>query len=55
MLTEPLKEALVEGKSRARIRALARESGARTLREDGWAKVRGGLTTIEEVLRVAQE
>ncbi len=26
----------------------------RTLRIDGWNKVRAGLTTIEEVLRVTQ-
>jgi type II secretory ATPase GspE/PulE/Tfp pilus assembly ATPase PilB-like protein len=26
-----------------------------TLREDGWAKARAGLTTIEEILRVTQE
>jgi type II secretory ATPase GspE/PulE/Tfp pilus assembly ATPase PilB-like protein len=27
----------------------------RTLREDGWAKVKHGVTTIPEVLRVTQE
>jgi hypothetical protein len=26
----------------------------RTLRTDGWNKVKGGVTTIEEVLRVTQ-
>ena len=26
----------------------------RTLRNDGWVKVKAGLTTIEEVLRVTQ-
>ena len=26
----------------------------RTLRDDGWNKVRAGTTTIEEVLRVTQ-
>ncbi len=30
------------------------ESGMRTLRTDGWNKVRAGQTTIEEVLRVTQ-
>ncbi len=29
--------------------------GMRTLREDGWLKVRQGLTTIEEVVRVTKE
>jgi len=30
------------------------EFGMRTLRTDGWNKVRAGQTTIEEVLRVTQ-
>jgi hypothetical protein len=30
------------------------EAGMRTLRNDGWIKVKGGETTIEEVLRVTQ-
>jgi hypothetical protein len=30
------------------------EQGMRTLRTDGWNKVKGGITTIEEVLRVTQ-
>jgi hypothetical protein len=30
------------------------EQGMRTLRTDGWNKVKAGITTIEEVLRVTQ-
>jgi type II secretory ATPase GspE/PulE/Tfp pilus assembly ATPase PilB-like protein len=30
------------------------EAGMRTLRTDGWNKVKSGVTTIEEVLRVTQ-
>jgi general secretion pathway protein E len=37
------------------IRTLAREQGMVPLREDGWAKVCGGLTTIEELLRVTSD
>ncbi len=37
------------------IKRRAREQGMRTLRQDGWAKVRQGITTIEEVFRVTQE
>ena len=29
------------------------EGGMRTLRDDGWNKVRNGITTIEEILRHA--
>jgi type II secretory ATPase GspE/PulE/Tfp pilus assembly ATPase PilB-like protein len=36
------------------IRAKARSEGMRLLREDGWEKVRRGVTTIEEVLRVTR-
>jgi type II secretory ATPase GspE/PulE/Tfp pilus assembly ATPase PilB-like protein len=37
------------------IRRLARRHGMRTLREDGWMKVKRGITTIEEVRRVTAE
>jgi general secretion pathway protein E len=37
------------------IRRYAVEHGMLTLRDDGWAKGRAGLTTVEEVLRVTQE
>jgi type II secretion system protein E len=36
------------------IAARAMEHGMRTLRHDGWKKVKAGQTTIEEVLRVTQ-
>jgi general secretion pathway protein E len=37
------------------IRKKAMEFGMRSLRDDGWLKVRQGTTTISEVLRVTQE
>jgi type II secretory ATPase GspE/PulE/Tfp pilus assembly ATPase PilB-like protein len=33
----------------------ARRDGMRNLREDGWEKIRDGVTTLDEVLRVTQE
>ncbi|MFM7103162.1 MAG: GspE/PulE family protein [Verrucomicrobiota bacterium] len=36
------------------IAQAAKNQGMQTLREDGWRKVRQGVTTIEEVLRVTQ-
>lgn len=36
------------------IRRKARKSGMRTLRETGWQKVKAGVTTPEEVLRVTE-
>ncbi len=37
------------------IRRLAISEGMRLLREDGWQKVREGITTVAEVLRVTRE
>src|SRR5690606_17497962 len=34
------------------LRALAEQSGMTTLRADGMAKVKAGITTVEEVMRV---
>jgi len=35
------------------ILQVARAAGLRTIRDDGWIKVRQGVTTPEEVMRVA--
>lgn len=37
------------------LKAQAVRSGMRTLKEDGWNKIRAGVTTPDEVLRVTQE
>ncbi len=44
----------IPGVDRARVKELAAQQGMRTLREDAWAKVQAGITTVEEVLRVVQ-
>ncbi len=47
---------LTVGKAESgQIRKKALESGMRSLRDDGWLKVRRGLTAIPEVLRVTQD
>ena len=51
-LSERIKEMAVEHASEADIATVAREEGMLTLREDGLHKVRGGLTSLEEVVRV---
>jgi type IV pilus assembly protein PilB len=51
-LGEEIKEMVVSQASEADITAAARRGGMVTLREDGIAKVRDGLTSLEEVLRV---
>jgi type IV pilus assembly protein PilB len=49
---ERIKEMAVSHASEAEIATAAREEGMCTLREDGIEKVRRGLTSLEEVLRV---
>ncbi len=51
-LSERIKEMAVAQKPEAEIAAVAREEGMLTLREDGVGKVRSGLTSLEEILRV---
>ena len=48
------KDAIAQGAGRSALRELSRAQGMVTVREDGWAKVEAGLTTVEEVLRVTQ-
>jgi type IV pilus assembly protein PilB len=51
-LSERIKEMAVAQAPEAEIATAAREEGMCTLREDGVNKVRGGFTSLEEVLRV---
>jgi type IV pilus assembly protein PilB len=51
-LSERIKEMAVAQLPEADIATVAREEGMLTLREDGLGKVRAGLTSLEEVLRV---
>lgn len=45
-------EAIAQGFNLHELREMAHRTGLRTLREDGLAKARLGLTTVEEVVRV---
>ena len=51
-MSERIKEMTVAQASEAEIAATAREEGMLTLREDGLVKVRSGLTSLEEIIRV---
>ncbi|MET0590316.1 MAG: ATPase, T2SS/T4P/T4SS family [Naasia sp.] len=52
-VTEEIERLAVERASSMAIAKTAVEQGMSTLREDGWTKVKLGLTSVEEVLRVA--
>src|SRR5437868_4595288 len=53
-LNEALRPLILNRSPASTIAQKAMETGMRTLRADGWVKVKAGLTTIEEVLRVTQ-
>ncbi len=53
VITDELRRAFLSRKDERAITAMARASGTRLLVEDGLEKVRQGLTTGEELLRVA--
>ncbi len=53
-VTDDVKQAIASIEPLARLRERAGEAGMTTLREDGWAKVQAGITTVEEVLRVTE-
>src|SRR3954470_13128026 len=54
LLNEAVRPLILNRAPASTIAQKAIEQGMRTLRTDGWNKVRAGLTTIEEVLRVTQ-
>ncbi|MBI3324646.1 MAG: type II/IV secretion system protein [Candidatus Omnitrophica bacterium] len=54
-MTQPIKELVMQKASAEAIQRAAVEMGMRTMREDGWEKVRAGVTTLDEVLRVTQD
>ena len=51
---ETVKEQIMGRESAAKIKKASIERGCRTLRMDGAEKVKLGMTTVEEVLRVTQ-
>ena len=54
-VTDNIQRLILEKKESHIIKEAARKNGMRTLREDGWMKVKQGVTTVSEVLRVTQE
>lgn len=55
VITEEVRSLIVQKTGSNVLRQKAIEGNMSTLREDGWDKVRRGITTVEEVLRVTQE
>ncbi len=55
LMNEAIRELILKHASADAIKNAAVEKGMRTLRDDGWLKVREGVTTVAEVLRVTQD
>jgi len=54
-VTAEICKVIVQRADAGTIRSMAVQQGMRLLREDGWDKVRQGVTTLAEVLRVTRE
>ena len=54
-LNEELRASIMRNEDAGKITAIARRHGMQNLREDGWNKVRRGMTSADEVMRVTQE
>jgi len=54
LVSEAIRPLIMNRANASTIAQRAMEAGMRTLRTDGWNKVKAGSTTIEEVLRVTQ-
>jgi type IV pilus assembly protein PilB len=54
LMTDKIRDSIMNKAHTARIRKIAIEEGMRTLREDGLLRIYDGLTTIEEVVRETQ-
>jgi len=55
IMSQPIRDLILRKESGDAIRRVAIELGMQSMREDGWEKVKAGLTTLDEVLRVTQE
>ena len=54
-LTTEIKKMTTESRPGNEMRQVAIRQGMTTLREDAWSKVKAGVTTVEEALRVTSE
>lgn len=55
LVSDGIRDLIIQRASASQIKKLAVSEGMHTLRQDGWGKIKKGLTTPAEVLRVTQE
>ena len=51
---DALREMIMKREGANKIKRYAVEHGMKTLRDDGWDRVRAGVTTAEEVMRITK-
>jgi len=54
-LNDEIRALIMKNADATHLTSAAKRNGMNTLREDGWLKVREGVTTADEVMRVTQE
>jgi len=54
-IDEEIRQLIMKNADASVLTQAARRNGMRNLREDGWRKIRDGVTTVAEVMRVTQE
>jgi general secretion pathway protein E len=54
-ISDEMRKLIMNNADASVLTEAARRNGMRNLREDGWMKVRDGVTSAEEVMRVTQE
>ena len=55
LVDDVIRKTILESSEADAIKRVALENGMRTLREAGLDRIREGLTTIEEIMRVTSE
>jgi type II secretory ATPase GspE/PulE/Tfp pilus assembly ATPase PilB-like protein len=55
LIDDDIRELILNGSPCSQIKKRALESGMHTLRMDGWEKVKKGMTTISEIIRVTEK
>ena len=54
-LNDEIRQRIMNREDAGQLTLAARRNGMHNLREDGWMKIRDGVTTVDEVMRVTQE
>ena len=54
-ISDEIRKLIMNNEDASVLTRAARSNGMRNLREDGWRKIRDGVSTVDEVMRVTQE